>query len=62
LSVPSSAPVAPPDPDTPTPVPGTLHSVRGAAIFEDLEMQILWDRAAPPTRQFTVVTGRFPTI
>ncbi|KAG6168232.1 hypothetical protein E4U51_002411, partial [Claviceps purpurea] len=32
--VPSPAPVAPPDPDTPTTVSGTVHPVRGAAIFE----------------------------
>ncbi|CCE34913.1 uncharacterized protein CPUR_08852 [Claviceps purpurea 20.1] len=44
-NVPSPAPVAPPEPDTPTTVPGALHPVRGVAIFEDLEMQTLWDRA-----------------
>ncbi|KAG6064454.1 hypothetical protein E4U32_000234, partial [Claviceps aff. humidiphila group G2b] len=37
--------VTPPDSDTSTPTLDTLHSARGAAIFENFEMQTLWDRA-----------------
>ncbi|KAG5948871.1 hypothetical protein E4U58_002057, partial [Claviceps cyperi] len=43
IDVPSLTPVAPPDPDTSA--PDTLRPVQGAAIFEDFEMQTLWDRA-----------------
>ncbi|CCE34682.1 uncharacterized protein CPUR_08618 [Claviceps purpurea 20.1] len=43
--VPSLTPVAPPDPYTSTPAPDTLRPVQGSAIFEDFEMQTLWDRA-----------------
>ncbi|CCE31587.1 uncharacterized protein CPUR_05440 [Claviceps purpurea 20.1] len=42
---PPPAPAAPPDSDTFTPTLDTLHPARGAAIFEDFEMQTLWDRA-----------------
>ncbi|KAG6290555.1 hypothetical protein E4U45_007368 [Claviceps purpurea] len=60
IDVPSLIPVAPPDPDTPTSAPDILRPVQGAAIFEDFEMQTLWERMTPISPATQGATRRSP--